>query len=135
MPLKWKWPKYSKIFKNDQNTSPTKNSKRPQKIVKDSWKNFFSSLFSLVFLANKQNYAPFSSLQQQIQPLINHRITNREPCFWIKLDWVGYLSKKKKNLSSQMSEKKHRAKMLSFVVSAYQNYITITRAYETKQLN
>ena len=131
MPLKWKWPKYSKIFKNikiPQNLKmtkitlkPTKWPKYPQKTVKDSWKLFFfffsSSIFSSVFLANKQNYAPFGSLQQKIQPLINHKITYWESCFWIKLNWVGYLSKKT-NLNSQTSEKKHKAKTLSFVVSA-----------------
>ena len=33
-----------------------------------------------------------------------------------------------------MSEKKHRAKMLSFVVSANQNYVTITHAYDMRHL-
>ena len=31
-----------------------------------------------------------------------------------------------------MSEKKHRAKTFSFVVSTYQNYITIIRAYDMR---
>ena len=34
MPPKWKWPKYSKIFKNDQNTPKSKITKIPPKLKK-----------------------------------------------------------------------------------------------------
>ena len=37
MPLKWKWPKYSKIFKDDQNTLKPKNDQnisKTQKMIK-----------------------------------------------------------------------------------------------------
>ena len=34
MPLKWKWPKYSKIFKNDQNTPKSKNDQNTLKTQK-----------------------------------------------------------------------------------------------------
>ena len=37
MPLKWKWPKYSKIFNNDQNNPKSKNDQNmheTQKITK-----------------------------------------------------------------------------------------------------
>ena len=56
-----------------------------------------------VFLANKQNYTPFTELQTE--------------------DYA---------FSAPKRVRKNTAKTLRFVVSAYQNYITITRAYDMR---
>ena len=51
------------------------------------------------------------------------------------LDWILIKKEKKKKISApKRVRKKHRAKTLSFVVSAYQNYVTITRAYDMRHL-